>query len=68
MFKQILKKVVIYSIIYFIVCLIMSPEELYCSFQLNELCIAAISVKWIIFIVIIFIYDKFIKPLFNKKK
>jgi hypothetical protein len=67
MFKQILKKLVLYSIIYVIVCLIISPNELFCSFQLNEMCIASISVKWLFFILIMFIYDKFIKPLFQNK-
>jgi len=65
--KSTFTKIIIFSVIYFIVYLIISPEELFCSFELNVMCIASISVKWIIFIVIMFIYDKFIKPLFNKK-
>lgn len=65
--QQFFKKLFIYTIVYLLVTILMSPEELFCSFKLNEICIASIIGKWILFIVIMFLYDKFLKPLFSKK-
>mgnify|MGYP003483067267 CR=1 FL=1 len=65
--KSLLKKITIYSAVYFLVTLLLSPNELFCSFNLNEMCIASIVGKWILFIIIMFLYDKFLKPLFSKK-
>jgi len=67
MFKSIFIKLILYSLIYFIVCLLIASDELFCFFQLNQMCIASITVKWLLFILFMFVYDKFIKPVFSKK-
>lgn len=65
--KSLLKKITIYSAVYFLVTLLLSPNELFCSFNLNEMCIMSVLGKWLFFVIIMFLYDKFLKPLFTKK-
>ena len=67
MLQSIFKKIAIYSLIYIIVTLVLSPEEIYCIIKLDFMCFMSLITKWLIFLVIMYLYDRLIKPLFQKK-
>ncbi len=67
MIQSILKKLGIYTLVYLIVTVLVSIDELLCALKLDTVCLVSFFSKWGIFIVIMYIYDRIIKPLFQKK-
>ena len=66
MIQSILKKLGIYTLVYLIVTILVSIDELLCALKLDTICLISFLSKWGIFIIIMYIYDRFIKPLFHK--
>lgn len=64
-----MKKLVIYTAIYAIMTLIMSYDEVDCALKREELCIYSLIGKYVIFIILVMLFNSFIRPkLFRHEK
>ncbi len=57
-----LKKFLLYTLIYVVVSFLMSYDEIQCALNGEELCWVNLIGKFIIFMILIMLFDKFIKP------
>ena len=63
--KTFFVKVGLYSLVFLIVTALLS-DELSCILTLDDLCMTNFIGKYVIFLVAMFLFDKFIKPLIFK--
>lgn len=57
-----LKKIILYTLIYIVITFLMSYNELQCAFNGEELCWYNLIGKYFIFLFLIIIYNKVIRP------
>lgn len=57
-----MKKLVIYTAIYVIMTLIMSYDEVDCALKGEELCLYSLIGKYVIFIILVLLFNNFIRP------
>jgi len=57
-----LKKILFYTVIYMVVSFIMSYDEIQCAFNGEDLCWYNLIGKYLIFLLLLYIYDRLIKP------
>ncbi len=62
-----LKKFLLYSLIYIVVSFLMSYNEIQCALNGEELCWFNLIGKFIIFMLLIIVFDRFIKPKIFKR-
>lgn len=62
------KKFLVYTLIYVVVSFLMSYNEIQCAINGEELCWYNLIGKFIIFMLLIMLFDQFIKPKIFKKK
>ena len=62
-----LKKLLLYTLIYIVISFLMSYNEIQCALNGEELCWYNLIGKFIIFILLIMLFDKFIKPKIFKR-
>lgn len=62
-----LKKILIYTVIYIVISFLMSYNEIQCALNGEELCWYNLIGKFIIFILLIMLFDQFIKPKIFKR-
>lgn len=62
------KQLVIYTLIYILITFLMSYDEIECAFLGEQLCWINIIGKYLIFLFLMFIFTKLIKPLISRKK
>ena len=62
-----LKKLLLYTLIYVVISFLMSHNEIQCAFNGEELCWYNLIGKFIIFILLIMLFDQFIKPKIFKR-
>ncbi len=62
-----LKKLLLYSLIYIVVSLLLSHDEVLCAFKGEELCWVNLIGKFIIFMILILAFDQFVKPKIFKR-
>lgn len=62
-----LKKILLYTIIYFIMTLIMSYNEIECAISGETLCWYSLLGKYLVFIILVLLFNRFIKPIIFKK-
>lgn len=64
-----LKKLLLYTIIYVVISFLMSYDEIQCAINGEELCWYNLIGKYLIFLLLLYIYDRLIKPrIFKKQK
>lgn len=63
-----LKKILLYTLIYVVVSFLMSYNEIQCAINGEELCWYNLIGKYIIFLLLLYIYDRLIKPRILKKQ
>lgn len=63
-----LKNILLYSIIYIIVTIFMSYDEIQCALNGENLCWYNLVGKYFIFILAILVYQKIIRPIIFKRK
>lgn len=63
-----LKKLFLYTLIYIVVSFLMSYNEIQCALNGEELCWYNLIGKFIIFLLLLYIYDRLIKPRIFKKQ
>lgn len=63
-----LKKILLYTLIYVVVSFLMSYNEIQCAINGEELCWYNLIGKYIIFLLLLYIYDRLIKPRIFKKQ
>ncbi|SFN62756.1 hypothetical protein SAMN05421741_10874 [Paenimyroides ummariense] len=62
-----LKKILLYTLIYIVISFLMSYNEIQCALNGEELCWYNLIGKFIIFILLIMLFDQFIKPKIFKR-
>lgn len=62
-----LKKILLYLFVYVVITFLMSYDEVQCAFNSEDLCWVSLIAKFVIFIVLVFIFDRFIKPKIFKR-
>ncbi len=62
-----LKKLLLYTLIYIVISFLMSYNEIQCALNGEELCWYNLIGKFIIFILLIMLFDQFIKPKIFKR-
>lgn len=62
-----LKKILLYTLIYVVISFLMSYNEIQCALNGEELCWYNLIGKFIIFILLIMLFDQFIKPKIFKR-
>lgn len=62
-----LKKFLLYTLIYIVISFLMSYNEIQCALNGEELCWYNLIGKFIIFILLIMLFDQFIKPKIFKR-
>jgi len=64
-----LKKFLLYTLIYVVISFLMSYNEIQCAVNGEELCWYNLIGKYLIFLLLLYIYDRLIKPrIFKKQK
>lgn len=64
-----LKKILLYTLIYVVISFLMSYNEIQCALNGEELCWYNLIGKYLIFLLLLYIYDRLIKPrIFKKQK
>ena len=64
-----LKKLLLYTLIYVVISFLMSYNEIQCALNGEELCWYNLIGKYLIFLLLRYIYDRLIKPrIFKKQK
>jgi len=64
-----LKKFLLYTFIYVVISLLMSYNEIQCAVNGEELCWYNLIGKYLIFLLLLYVYDRLIKPrIFKKQK
>lgn len=64
-----LKKILLYTLIYVVISFLMSYDEIQCAINGEELCWYNLIGKYLIFLLLLYIYDRLIKPrIFKKQK
>ncbi len=63
-----LKKILLYTLIYVAVSFLMSYNEIQCALNGEELCWYNLIGKYLIFLLLLYIYDRLIKPRIFKKQ
>jgi len=64
-----LKKFLLYTLIYVVISFLMSYDEIQCAINGEELCWYNLIGKYLIFLLLLYIYDRLIKPrIFKKQK
>lgn len=64
-----LKKLLLYTLIYIVISFLMSYNEIQCAINGEELCWYNLIGKYLIFLLLLYIYDRLIKPrIFKKQK
>jgi len=63
-----LKKILLYTLIYVVISFLMSYNEIQCALNGEELCWYNLIGKYLIFLLLLYIYDKLIKPRIFKKQ
>ncbi len=63
-----LKKLFLYTLIYIVVSFLMSYNEIQCALNGEELCWYNLIGKYLIFLLLLYIYDRLIKPRIFKKQ
>jgi len=62
-----LKKFLLYTLIYVVISFLMSYDEIQCAVNGEELCWYNLIGKYLIFLLLLYIYDRLIKPRIFKK-
>lgn len=62
-----LKKPLLYTLIYVVISFLMSYNEIQCALNGEELCWYNLIGKYLIFLLLLYIYDRLIKPRIFKK-
>lgn len=62
-----LKKLLLYTLIYVVISFLMSYSEIQCALNGEELCWYNLIGKYFIFLLLIYIYDRLIKPRIFRK-
>jgi len=62
-----LKKILLYTLIYVVISFLMSYNEIQCAVNREELCWYNLIGKYLIFLLLLYIYDRLIKPRIFKK-
>lgn len=62
-----LKKFLLYTLIYVVISFLMSYDEIQCALNGEELCWYNLIGKYLIFLLLLYIYDRLIKPRIFKK-
>ncbi|SEH54142.1 hypothetical protein SAMN02927937_00079 [Paenimyroides aquimaris] len=62
-----LKKILLYTVIYMVISFVMSYDEIQCAFDGEGLCWYNLIGKYIIFILLILVFDQFIRPKIFKR-
>jgi len=62
-----LKKLLLYTLIYVVISFLMSYNEIQCALKGEELCWYNLIGKYFIFLLLIYIYDRLIKPRIFRK-
>lgn len=60
-------KLLLYALIYIVISLILSYDEILCAFKGEELCWVNLIGKFIIFIILTLAFDQFVKPKIFKR-
>ena len=64
-----LKKFLLYTLIYVVISFLMSYNEIQCALNGEELCWYNLIGKYLIFLLLLYIYDRLIKPrIFSKNE
>lgn len=63
-----LKKLLLYTLIYVVISFLMSYNEIQCAINGEELCWYNLIGKYLIFLLLLYIYDRLIKPRIFKKQ
>jgi len=64
-----LKKFLLYTLIYVVISFLMSYNEIQCAVNGEELCWYNLIGKYLIFLLLLYVYDRLIKPrIFKKQK
>ena len=63
-----LKKLLLYTLIYVLISFLMSYNEIQCALNGEELCWYNLIGKYLIFLLLLYIYDRLIKPRIFKKQ
>ena len=62
-----LKKLLLYTLIYVVISFIMSYDEIQCALNGEEMCWYNLIGKFVIFMILIMLFDQFIKPKIFKR-
>ena len=62
-----LKKFLLYTLIYVVISFLMSYDEILCALNGEEFCWYNLIGKFIIFMILIMLFDQFIKPKIFKR-
>lgn len=62
-----LKKLLLYTLIYVVISFLMSYDEILCALNGEELCWYNLIGKFVIFMILIMLFDQFIKPKIFKR-
>lgn len=62
-----LKKLLLYTLIYVVISFLMSYDEILCALNGEEFCWYNLIGKFIIFMILIMLFDQFIKPKIFKR-
>lgn len=62
-----LKKLLLYTLIYVVVSFLMSYDEILCALNGEEFCWYNLIGKFVIFMILIMLFDQFIKPKIFKR-
>lgn len=62
-----LKKLLLYTLIYVVISFLMSYDEIQCALNGEEFCWYNLIGKFIIFMILIMLFDQFIKPKIFKR-
>ncbi len=62
-----LKKLLLYTLIYVVISFLMSYDEILCALNGEEFCWYNLIGKFVIFMILIMLFDQFIKPKIFKR-
>lgn len=62
-----LKKLLLYTLIYVVISFLMSYDEILCALNGEEFCWYNLIGKFVIFMILIILFDQFIKPKIFKR-
>ncbi len=62
-----LKKLILYTVIYVVISYIMSYDEIRCALNGEELCWYNLLGKYIIFMLLVLAYNRFVRPKIFKR-